>query len=252
MRIGATFRFYGETNYFLPTAQRNVDIFHAFDWKTSIKDMVEALGVPHPEIELMTVDRRAVDFEYILPTTGVYVEIFDRADPVELEPKIRLRPPLTEKPRFILDTHLGRLASYLRMMGFDTLYRNDYDDDELAYVSHHDHRVLLTRDIGLLKRSLVIYGRFMRETDPKRQIIEVLRHYQLSRYVVPLQRCLKCNGVLNPVEKAAILAQLTETTAQHFDVFHQCPDCGQIYWKGSHYEKMRQFMDEVITTETEN
>lgn len=241
----ASFCFHGEINFFLPHRQRHTIIKHPFDWKASIKDMVESLGVPHCEIELLTVNHVAVDFEYIVQP-DVRIDVYAWAVNTPINDKVALRPPLNTKPRFILDTHLGRLASYLRMMGFDTLYRNDYSDDELAFVSNAEQRILLTRDIGLLKRSLVIYGRFVRETNPRRQIIEVMRRYQLLNHVVSFQRCLKCNGVLHLVEKEAILHRLTSTTAQYYDVFHQCVDCEQIYWKGSHYDKMQEFMAEVI------
>jgi uncharacterized protein len=241
----ASFRFYGETNDFLPPAHRETSFHHSFNWKASIKDMVESLGVPHCEIELLLVNGRAVDFEYIVQPNDC-IEVYDCHADLPVEARQTLRPLLTGKPRFILDTHLGRLASYLRMMGFDTLYRNDYSDDELAFVSNVEQRVLLTRDIGLLKRSLVVYGRFMRQTDPRRQIVEVLHHYKLTTEVVPLQRCLKCNGLLQGVEKSQILQYLTPTTAAYYDVFHQCDQCGQIYWKGSHYNKMQAFMAQVI------
>jgi uncharacterized protein len=236
-----SFRFYGEINDFLPNVQRETIFDHHFKWKASIKDMVEAIGVPHCEIELLRVDKHAVDFEYIVQP-NVHIEVFARFD------SSQLRPPLVGKPRFVLDTHLGRLASYLRMMGFDTLYRNDYSDDELALISNQQERVLLTRDIGLLKRSLVIHGRFMRHTDPKHQIVEVMRRYDLAQFVVPLQRCLKCNGLLHSVDKASILNRISPTTAQHFDLFHQCSDCGQVYWKGSHYDQMQSFMAHVMST----
>jgi hypothetical protein len=245
----ANFRFYGEINDFLSQKLRNLLFSHPFDWKASIKDMVESLGVPHCEVEMLVVNGRCVDFDYIVQPDD-WIEVFGYASGIHHSPPladpILLRPVMHGKPTFVLDTHLGRLASYLRMMGFDTLYRNDYSDDELAFISNVEGRILLTRDIGLLKRSLVVYGRFMRHTNPKKQIVEVLQRYQLTPYVVPLQRCLKCNGELTPVEKSAILHQLTPTTAQHYDVFHQCSHCGQIYWKGAHYDSMQAFMAEVM------
>jgi uncharacterized protein len=244
----AYFRFHGEINDFLPRIWRHSVIDHLFDWKASIKDMVESLGVPHCEIELLVVDGVSVDFDYLVQPS-VSVDVYDRFDGVELPNKIALRPPINGKARFILDTHLGRLASYLRMMGFDTLYRNDYDDDELAASSHAEQRVLLTRDLGLLKRSLVIHGRFVRETDPKRQIVEIVRRYHLADYIIPFRRCLKCNGVLDPVDKADVLHQLPSRTAQFYDEFHLCLDCGQVYWKGPHYEQMQELMARVMSAD---
>jgi hypothetical protein len=134
------------------------------------------------------------------------------------------------------------------MLGFDTLYRNDYPDDELAYTSHVETRILLTRDIGLLKRSMVVYGRFMRETAPKRRVMEVMQRFNLGDWVVPFQRCLTCNGQLHQVEKQQVMQQLSASTIQFYDEFHRCEDCGKVYWKGSHYERMREFMSQVLST----
>lgn len=241
----ATFYFHGELNIFLPHALRSKPIEHHFDWRASIKDMVESLGPPHCEVELLVVDGVSVDFDYIVEP-GTHIEVYDRFDAADLPDKVALRPSLNGRPRFVLDTHLGRLASYLRMMGFDTLYRNDYPDDELAFISHHKRRILLTRDIGLLKRSLVIYGHFMRETDPRRQLIEVLRHYSLREHVEPFRHCIKCNGELERVDKHTILDELPDGTIEFYDEFHRCVDCQQIYWKGSHYARMQDFMAQML------
>jgi uncharacterized protein with PIN domain len=245
----ATFRFYDDTNDFLPPRLRNTPIEHPFDWKASIKDMIESLGVPHCEIEAIVLNGRSIQFDQIVPENA-NIEVYGVFESCPLKTKFRLREPLTGTPRFILDTHLGRLASFLRMAGYDTLYRNDYDDSELAEISHAEQRILLTRDIGLLKRSLVIHGRFIRQTDPKRQISEVLKRYNLTEEITLLQRCLKCNGRLEPVEKAAILDQITDSTALYYDDFHQCSACHQVYWKGSHYDKMVEFMTGVLEKHT--
>jgi uncharacterized protein with PIN domain len=245
----ATFRFYDDTNDFLPPRLRNTPIEHPFDWKASIKDMIESLGVPHCEIEAITLNGHSIQFDQIVPENA-NIEVYGVFESCPLSTKFRLREPLTGTPRFILDTHVGRLASFLRMAGYDTLYRNDYDDSELAEISYREKRILLTRDIGLLKRSLVVHGRFIRQTDPKRQIVEVLQRYNLMQEITLLQRCLKCNGTLEPVEKATILDQITDSTAQYYDDFHRCSVCQQIYWKGSHYDKMVAFMTGVLQEHT--
>ena len=243
----ATFHFHGAVNYFLPRNRRNITFEHAIERKASIKDMLESLGPPHTEIELIVVNGVSVDFEHTIEA-GTHVDIYDSLDALELPQKQRLRPPYQGKPSFVLDTHLGRLASYLRMMGFDTLYRNDYPDDELAYVSNSENRILLTRDVGLLKRSLVIYGHYMREIKPKKRIIEVIRKYDLLEQATPFKHCLKCNGGLHEVDKDVISNQLEHQTAQYYDVFYQCDVCGKVYWKGSHYTKMQAFIENVMGT----
>jgi uncharacterized protein with PIN domain len=207
--------------------------------------MLESLGPPHPEVGLLLINGQSADFDAIVQPDDV-IDVYDCFSEIIPNHSALLRPPFGIRPRFVLDTHLGRLSSYLRMMGFDTLYRNDYADDELAETSQHEQRILLTRDIGLLKRSLVVYGRFMRETNPRRQVIEVLRCYPLSAAIEPFRHCMKCNGLLQWVEKETIVDRLSYTTVEHYDDFRQCPDCEQVYWKGSHYNKMQSFLAEVM------
>ncbi|MEQ8675916.1 MAG: Mut7-C RNAse domain-containing protein [Aggregatilineales bacterium] len=247
-----TFHFYGDVNYFLPPERKNTPFVHDFDWQTSIKDMIESFGPPHTEIELLVVNGVSVDFEYqVMPDDRV--DVYTRAESCDLARKVPLRPPYPLiRPRFVLDTHMGRLAGYLRLLGYDTLYRNDYPDDELAQISHDETRILLTRDIGLLKRSMVTYGRWVRATDPRQKLAEVLRHYNLIGDIRPFTVCLRCNGRLHPVEKATISDQLEPRTAEFYDEFHQCADCAQIYWRGSHYVKLLAFIDEIANSSAQS
>ncbi len=244
----AYFHFHAELNYFLPRKQKNAVIEHLFTWRASIKDMIESLGVPHAEIELIIVNGVSVDFAYIVQPDD-QIEVYPRWDAVSLDPRLSLRPPRPEPARFVLDVHLGRLAAYLRMGGFDTLYRNDYDDEELAQISSSESRILLTRDIGLLKRGMVIYGYFMRETNPRRQLEEVAHRFDLFQSVIPFKRCMKCNGLLAPVAKELILDQLPYGTSEFYDVFHRCQSCDQIYWKGAHYQRMQELMNQVLKSD---
>lgn len=242
----AYFRFYDELNTFLPSRYKQTVIEKPFNWRASIKDMIESIGVPHAEIELLMVNGVSVDFTYIV-CDGDQIEVYPRFELVVADAKVRLRPPLNPfEARFILDTHLGRLAAYLRMIGFDTLYRNDYPDDELAAVSHQENRILLTRDVGLLKRGIVTYGYFVRETQPKRRLREVTRRFNLLEAITPFKYCMKCNGLLSAVEKSAVFELLPADTAQFYDEFHQCQSCHQVYWKGPHYQRMQLFIQEVL------
>ena len=148
--------------------------------------------------------------------------------------------------RFVLDNHLGRLAGYLRMLGFDALYRNDYQDDELAEVSEHQDRLLLTRDRRLLMRNQVKRGYWVRSKIPRQQVSEVVGRFVLAGQVVPFRRCIRCNGLLQAVSKEEVLDRLQPLTRQYFNEFRICPDCGQIYWKGSHYERMQHLIELCI------
>ena len=239
------FRFYAELNDFLPAHKQQQDFSHTFELNASVKDMIEAQGIPHTEIDLILVNGQSVDFSYPVQD-GDQISVYPIFELLDISPVIRLRPKPLRETRFVLDVHLGRLATYLRMMGFDTLYRNDYADDELALISSSERRILLTRDRGLLMRNVVTHGYWLRATHPRQQLVEVLEHFDLFSAVQPFRRCLHCNGLLQPVEKTAISNQLQSKTRQYYDEFHQCRACNRIYWKGSHYQHMRQFIDNVL------
>ena len=245
MMSSAIFTFSDGLHEFLPAKRRGLSFAHVFDKTSTIKDMIEALGVPHTEIDAITVNDAGVDFGYML-TDGDVVAVYDRE---KLPPQVvapPLRPPTPPDARFVLDVHLGQLAAYLRMLGFDTLYRNDYADDELARISNFEERILLTRDVGLLKRMLVVYGYFVRQTNPQQQVVEIVKRYDLVGRFTPLLRCIKCNHELRRVDKAEVADRLEAHTAVAYDEFSLCPNCGQIYWKGSHYDNMRQFIAGVL------
>jgi hypothetical protein len=233
-------------NFYLPRQhEAGTAIEHQFDSGATVKDRIESLNVPHPEVELLVVNGESVGFDYQVQD-GDTVNAYPSFDAVDVPDKVRLIPPYPGKPRFILDTHLGKLAAYLRMMGFDTLYENDYADDVLAQVSHDEDRILLTRDIGVLKRGLVTYGYFVRNTNPQRRLQEISQRYNLADHAQPFTYCMRCNGRLIGVDKMRIREKVSDDTFQAFDEFHQCQACGQIYWKGSHYEKMERLVAQVM------
>jgi uncharacterized protein with PIN domain len=155
----------------------------------------------------------------------------------------RLRPPPQADPRFVADVHLGRLVAYLRLAGFDVAYRTDYSDEQLVATSAAEDRVLLTRDVGALKHAIVVRGYFLRETQPARQLIEVLRHFDLVTVSAPFTRCLRCNSRLHVVAKDRVEHLLPARTREYYREFSRCPTCGRIYWQGSHYSRMKLFIE---------
>jgi uncharacterized protein with PIN domain len=241
----AYFRFYAELNDFLPPFRRMVPFTHSFESSGSVKDTIEALGVPHTEVDLILVNGDSVDFSYAVQD-GDYISVYPVFESIDITPLLRVRPEPLRETRFVLDTHLGRLAGYLRMMGFDTLYRNDYRDEELTRISTSERRLLLTRDRGLLKRRAVTRGYFVRETEPRHQLAEVLRRFDLYRSIAAFERCLRCNGLLQTVEKQLIQDRLQPKTKQYFEEFRVCDACDRIYWKGSHHQRMQRFIDRMI------
>lgn len=233
---------YGDLNDFLPADRRETWFMRACKGHETIKNVVEACGVPHPEIAELRVNGQPVGFDYLV-RPGDRIEVLPA--PLVATATLALRPPLAER-RFVLDTHLGRLAAYLRMLGYDSLYRNDAEDAALARLAGDEQRILLTRDMGLLKRSAVIYGSFVREVIPSHQIVEVARRYNLSPAPTAFQRCMRCNGLTAPVDKAAIEHLLEPKTRLYFDSFRRCTTCGKIYWQGSHYARMLALLARVI------
>ncbi len=241
----AFFRFYAELNDFLPAERRQVAFAHAFGEDQSVKHLIEAVGVPHTEVDLILVNGESVGFDYLVQD-GDRVSVYPVFEAMDIAPAERVRPKPLREPRFVLDAHLGRLAAYLRMLGFDTLYRNDYHDEELAHISSQQRRILLTRDRGLLKRKVVTHGYWLRETNPRAQLAEVMRRYQLHGLVAPFRRCLRCNGLLQDTPKEAILERIHPKARQFYDEFRTCQECGQIFWKGSHVQRMERLIDWVM------
>lgn len=234
-------RFYAELNDFLPYRMRQRANEQGVDRAAAIKDVVEALGVPHTEVDLILANGKPVDFAYT-PQEGDRVSVYPVFESLDISGLERLRPVPLREPRFVLDVHLGRLAAYLRLLGFDALYANDYDDPTLARISRDERRILLTRDRGLLKRTTVTHGYYVRETSPQRQMAEVVRRFDLAGALAPFTRCLRCNGLLVPVTKETVLDRLPERVRAAQEAFWQCGSCGQVYWQGTHHARMQRLI----------
>jgi uncharacterized protein len=238
------FRFYAELDELLPPTERGSCFVHGFDAAASVKDAIEALGVPHTEIGLILINGESADFSCRL-NDGDRISVYPIFRSLDINPLTRVPPAFKGERCFVLDTHLGRLAAYLRMLGFDTLYRNDYHDEELARISANQQRTLLTKDRGLLKRSIVIHGYLVREARPHHQMIEVLSRFDLFASISPFRRCLHCNAPLQAVPKESIQRRLLRKTEEYYDEFHICRQCDRIYWKGSHYQRMQDLIARV-------
>lgn len=237
-------RFYAELNDFLPPGLRRRDIVHDCRRRTSVKDMIESFGVPHTEVELILVNGVSVDFSHIV-TAGDRISVYPVFEAMDVSPLIRLRPLPLRTPRFIVDVNLGRLARYLRLLGFDSYYRNDLDDAGVARISAGESRTVLTRDRALLQQKIITHGFFVRAVRPLDQVREVLARLDLYRQVQPFTRCTRCNGVLEVVDKDAVLEQLQPKTRRYYDEFRRCAACGQLYWKGSHYARAERLVEAI-------
>jgi len=224
---------HGDLNHFSEKKWKDHLIDYVFDEKISLKHILEAEGIPHPEVGFVRIGNREIQLDY-------HVQDGDVIDVYPYNAKYNSLKP--EEMRFILDNHLGKLCDYLRLLGFDSLYDPDWVDETLAELGDQQNRILLTRDRGLLKRKRVHRGYCVREDDPHEQVDEIIQHFGLENAVKPLRRCSRCNGLLEKVDKQEILDQLQPLTRKYYDEFMRCPDCGQIYWKGSHYDRMQEFI----------
>lgn len=242
------FRFYEELNDFLPPLRRKQEFSVPF-YRASVKDMIESLGVPHTEIDLILVNGESVDFSRLVQP-GDRISVYPEFEAFDLAGLTHLRPEPLRRTRFVLDTHLGKLARYLRLLGFDTLYSNTCSDARLAELSAGGvRRILLTRDQGLLKRSRVTHGYYVRETAPEAQVREILRRFDLYRRARPFTRCLQCNGRLRAAAIEEIRARVPRGVLRDFDTFSVCGQCGRAYWPGSHYDRLRRLVDQFVNEE---
>ena len=246
----AQFRFYEELNDFLPPPRRRCAFDYRFDGTPAIKDAIEAIGVPHTEVDLILVDGVSVDFAYRL-RGGERVAVYPTFERFDIAPLTRLRAQPLRVTRFVLDVHLGKLARYLRLLGFDSVYRNDYDDHAIVALAREEQRIILTRDTGLLKHSAVTHGHWLRATDARRQIAEVVRAFDLCGSVRAFTRCMACNGTLAPVAKAGVLHLLPPRVKESQETFVQCALCRRVYWPGTHYARMRVWVQELCAPEPE-
>jgi uncharacterized protein with PIN domain len=240
----AQFRFYEELNDHLPTPKRKCTFTHAFDGAPVVKDVIEALGVPHAEIDLILVDGRSVRFSHRL-RGGERVAVYPMFERLDIRPLVRLRPMPLRQTRFVADVHLGRLARFLRLLGFDTAYSTRLDDAELVAISEHDRRIVLTRDLGLLKRKALTRGYRVRSTDPKRQIEEVIRAFSLEKQLRPFTRCMNCNSLVSRVPRTEVADRVPDRVFRRYRRFAHCDACGRIYWRGTHFKRLALFLSSL-------
>ncbi len=238
MPCHAYFRFYEELNDFLHPSKHKKEFPYAFQGTPSVKHVIESIGVPHPEVDLILVNGRSVGFEYRL-RDGDRISVYPVFESLDISPVIRLRPKPLRNSAFVADVHLGRLVRMLRLLGFDTLYRNDYDDPEIVRIAAEQTRIILTRDRHLLQAGTVTRGYWVRSGVVDVQVREVLRRFDLYSQIRPFKRCLRCNGPVEETPKADVFHLLEPKTKLYYDRFYQCRHCEQVFWKGTHFDKLK-------------
>jgi uncharacterized protein len=237
-------RVYGELNDFVASESRGVAVCRPFQPHQTVKDVLEAMGVPHTEIDLIIVNGEPVDFAH-RPSVGERIAAYPAFEALDIGLVARLRPAPPRDPRFVVDVNLGRLARMLRLLGFDTRWAHDLDDATVTAIAGAEQRIVLTRDRGLLKRRAISHGMFVRAEQPIDQVIDVVRRFRLAGRLAPFTRCLRCNGELVPVAKADVIDRLEPLTRDHHSDFQCCDQCGQVYWRGSHHRRLAALVDEI-------
>lgn len=245
----AEFRFYEELNDFLPANRKKTSFQSPFFGSPSVKDVIQAIGVPHTEIDLVLVDGQSVTFSHRL-RGGERVAVYPEFERLDISPVVRLRPRPLRDTRFILDVHLGKLARYLRMLGFDAAYDRNWNKTNLIDVSLLEKRIILTRSLEVLKQNRVTRGYWLRHTEPLQQLSEVLQALDLFSQVRPFTRCMDCNGGIHKVDRADIQDQLNPHVLNQFNEFKQCRQCRKVYWQGSHHKRMVELIDKLFCEHT--
>ncbi|MEW8626042.1 MAG: Mut7-C RNAse domain-containing protein [Candidatus Thiodiazotropha sp.] len=232
-----TLRFYEELNDFLPGPWRKRDIERQIQPGESLKHLIEAMGVPHTEVEVVLVNGISVGLDRQLQG-GERISVYPMFESLDVTPLLRLRERPLRTPKFVTDAHLGKLARYLRLLGFDTLFFNDIGDQRLVQISVSERRILLTRDRALLMRRTITHGRYVHTIEPWLQLAEVVERLDLAGQIRPFSRCMVCNGTIVTAQKDLIEEELPDQVIRQHDQFWRCRDCQKIYWQGSHYSKL--------------
>lgn len=238
------FRFYAELNDFLPYAHRHKSHPYYFWGKPSIKNAIQAQGVPHTEVELILVNGHIVNFEHHM-RPGDYISVYPVFKTLHMSQISSLHPEPLRNLKFVIDVNLGKLAKYVRLLGFDSLYDNQYSDEEIIEIFAARKRIILTRDLELLKHNKVTRGYFLRSTHPVEQLKELIRRFDLLPKIQPFTRCMQCNGKLSEVPKLTIKGEVKDETYFSFNIFFRCLKCQKTYWRGSHFERMLKMIENL-------
>lgn len=235
------FRFYEELNDFLAPSRRRHTFAYRFHGTPAVKDAIEAVGVPHTEVDLILVDDESVRFSHRLHG-GERVAVYPVFERLDITPVTRLRPVPLRTPRFVADVHLGTLARYPRLLGFDTRCNNHSGDAELVRCSVAERRTLLSRDVGLVKHKVLTRAHYVRATDPGRQLEEIVRALDLGRWIRPFTRCMRCNGRLRRVAVASVVSQVPAGARTMQRRFARCGSCDRVYWPGTHFGRLTRIV----------
>ena len=241
----ARFRFHAGLQELLVRRYRADQPTYRFRDNPGIKDAIEAMGIPHTEVDVILANGLSVNFSYPLHNND-NIDVFPVFSDLPVTRPLKLSPSPPEPACFVLDVHLGKLARRLRLLGFDACYKNAFNDTDIMAVAEREKRIILTRDTGILKHRKVMHGYLVRSDYLDCQLREVLRRYDLHHRIRLWMRCMVCNGLMEQVNKAVVEPFLEPKTRLYYEDFHRCSSCGQLYWKGSHYHKIIQWLNNFL------
>lgn len=242
--VTATFRFYEELNGFLAPGRRKREFDCLCARAATTKHMIEALGVPHTEVELVLVNGESVGFDRLLQE-GDRVAVYPKYESLDITSLLRVRDHPLRVTRFVADVHLGGLARLLRMAGFDTRYETQFSDEEIAAISAHEDRIALTRDRALLMRREITHGCYVRALKPSSQLREIVDRLDLIGSMHPFTLCLHCNAPLHGIEKSRLKHLVPAGVLARYDRFSTCKVCLRVFWEGAHWQQMRALLEDV-------
>ncbi|RXQ95709.1 twitching motility protein PilT [Ancylomarina salipaludis] len=240
-----TFRFYAELNDFLPPHRKQKAFVQAFKTPVSVRETIESLGIPLSEVDLIRVNDRSVGFDYKVKE-GDYISVFPVFESMDISAITKLRKSALRTTRFVVDAHLGKLAKYLRMLGFDTLYRADMQDNEIIALAKADKRIILTRDKPMLRSKEISHGYFVRSIEKHEQLKEIVNKFDLKSQFKSFTRCMTCNTRLENIKREDIQNKVDQEILSHFELFYYCPLCDKVYWEGSHFKRMEAYIRKLI------
>lgn len=238
----ATFRFYAQLDRFLPGDRRGLAFDISCAERSTIKHMIEALGVPHTEVALVIANDTPAGLGRII-AEGDRIALYPKFETLDVSAISVTAPRPPGAPRFVADSHLGALARLLRMAGFDTLYDNHYADAAIVELAHVEQRILLTRDRELLKRRAVAHGCFVHTLKPAAQLRELYERFDLAAAAQPFTLCMDCNLPLRGIPKQQVRERVPARVQARHELFFTCEQCERVFWEGTHWRAMRQVLD---------
>jgi hypothetical protein len=239
------FRFYEELNDFLPESRKKTDFYVALKGKRSIKDMIEALGVPHTEVDLILVNGISVDFNAILQDND-RISVYPVFESLNITDTTRLRKIPLRRNKFIADINLGNIVKYMRILGLDVYYDSLLSNRDIIELSHKENRIILTKNKKLLKFKDVTHAIFIRPGTTTEQIRRIIDYLDINDDIVPFSRCLRCNTLLTDISKEHVLDRIPPKTKKFCNEYVQCQSCDKIYWKGTHFVHMEKFVRQIL------